>query len=225
MVSSSLENATLFTTFDYMKRIQHVKPDNSNFTFGKFILCANTAAIVTAHVLTPLELLKCRMQMLQSARDRGIKVKYKSPLDVLIRVYKEEGIRGIYRGNTATLCREIPGHVAWFGMYELITQHFLQPGQTKKDLKPWQIMIAGCVSGFSYWSMFYPADVVKSRMQTNMTKKKLTFVSVFKDIYTHEGVRGLYRGYLVTALRASYSNGFIFLAHHEVLRLLNYLDP
>lgn len=164
--------------------------------------------------------------MLQSAQERaGPNVRYSSPIDVFVKVLKEEGIRGLYRGNTATLCREIPGHIAWFGVYEIITRSFLHPGQSKQDLKNWQIMIAGCCSGFSYWSMFYPADVVKSRMQTNMTKVKLTFPKVFKTIYKEEGYRGLYRGYMVTAMRASYSNGFIFLAHHQALRLLNYIDP
>lgn len=63
MVSSSLENASLFTTFNTVKHWQGVKSDDSNFTVAKFFPCAISAAVVTAHILTPLELLKCRMQV------------------------------------------------------------------------------------------------------------------------------------------------------------------
>ena len=40
-----------------------------------------------------------------------------------------------------------------------------------------------------YWSAFYPADVVKSRMQTSGGQ----FIPLFKAIYAEEGFRALYK--------------------------------
>lgn len=30
---------------------------------------------------------------------------------------KESGVRGLYRGHLATMMREVPGNIAWFGVY------------------------------------------------------------------------------------------------------------
>lgn len=163
--------------------------------------------------------------MLQSARDRGVNVKYKSPLDVLIKILKADGIKGLYRGNVGTLCREIPGNIAWFGVYNIVTSSFLKPGQTKDDLKAWQTMLAGSCSGFSYWTIFFPADNVKSRLQTDLSAKGKKFLDVFKMVYKTEGIRGLYRGWMITAIRASYSHAFVFLIYTRAVKLFNIIDP
>lgn len=163
--------------------------------------------------------------MLQSARDRGVKVNYHGPFDVLVKILKSEGIRGLYRGNVGTLCREIPGNIAWFGVYEIVTKAFLKPGETKNDLKFWQTMIAGSCSGFSYWTIFFPADSVKSRMQTDMSAQNKKFLQVLKMVYRTEGIRGLYRGWMITAIRASYSHAFVFLIYTRAVKIFNYLDP
>ena len=81
--------------------------------------CAGFGA---ATVLTPVELVKCRMQVqnniagtvaasgaVGSGGSEGF-VRYKSPLDVVWRTVRDEGVaRGLFRGHTSTLLREIPG--------------------------------------------------------------------------------------------------------------------
>eukprot|EP00050_Salpingoeca_kvevrii_P017970 m.69646 g.69646 ORF g.69646 m.69646 type:complete len:69 (-) comp7832_c0_seq1:268-474(-) len=49
------------------------------------------------------------------------------------------------------------------------------------------------MSGMAYWSAFYPADTVKSRVQTDPALKNASFGSVFKTIYQEAGFRGLYK--------------------------------
>ena len=81
------------------------------------------AGFGAATVLTPVELVKCRMQVqnniagtagaastaVTSVGSEGF-VRYKSPLDVVWRTVRDEGfVKGLYRGHTSTLLREIPG--------------------------------------------------------------------------------------------------------------------
>jgi hypothetical protein len=63
------------------------------------------SGISVACVLTPVELIKCRMQTANEGA-----VRYKSTLDCLFKTVQEGGIRSLFRGHVGTLCREIPGN-------------------------------------------------------------------------------------------------------------------
>ncbi len=63
------------------------------------------SGISVACVLTPVELIKCRMQTANEGA-----VRYKSTLDCLFKTVQEGGIRSLFRGFVGTLCREIPGN-------------------------------------------------------------------------------------------------------------------
>jgi hypothetical protein len=62
--------------------------------------------------------------------------------------------------------REIPGNAAWFGAYETFCRLMTPEGKKRSDLHPAYVAAAGAMGGASYWTAFYPADVVKSNMQT-----------------------------------------------------------
>jgi hypothetical protein len=38
-------------------------------------------------------------------------------------------------------------------------------GKTKDEIGPWRTVVAGGVAGVTLWSIIFPADVVKSRLQ------------------------------------------------------------
>jgi len=46
----------------------------------------------------------------------------------------QEGIRGLYKGLTATFMREIPGYVFFFGGYEICRALLTPPGETKDNI-------------------------------------------------------------------------------------------
>ena len=66
-----------------------------------------------------------------------------------------------------------------------------------------------------YWTAFYPADTVKSVIQTNET-----FFTVFKNIYKNEGFKGLYRGWLITVIRAVPAHATIFAVYEQVMKIM-----
>ena len=86
-------------------------------------------------------------------------------------VFRQEGLGGFWRGQLGTLIRETGGSAAWFGSYEGVSSllrsysHSGAAGSTEA-LPVYQQMIAGATAGINYNFLFYPADTIKSRMQT-----------------------------------------------------------
>lgn len=154
------------------------------------------------------------------------------PLSLIASVYRHQGFLGFWRGQLGTLIRETGGSAAWFGSYETVTALFrrLRPPPTASvdslttspSLPIWQQMLAGATAGMSYNFVFYPADTIKSRMQTedvsSLTRgAKQTFLGVGKALWREQGLKGLYRGCGITVARAAPSSAFIF-AVYEGLR-------
>lgn len=133
-----------------------------------------------------------------------------------------------------TLIREMGGSAAWFGSYEGVSAAFrklqkerrTQPSSAsatdgEESLPIWQQMLAGATAGMSYNFLFYPADTIKSRMQTEdvgaITGGRQTFGAVGKAIWKQHGLKGLYRGCGITVGRAAPSSALIFTIY-EALR-------
>ena len=42
------------------------------------------------------------------------------------------------------------------------------PGQSKDDIGPLRTVVSGGVAGVTLWTIIFPADVIKSRLQVNI---------------------------------------------------------
>jgi len=126
-----------------------------------------------------------------------------------------------------TLIREAGGCAAWFGFKETTTV-LLRDWNKKRwagtegveerlaaPLPLWQQAVAGASAGMSYNFLFFPADTVKSRMQTSplgaSKGPKRTFGMETRALWAQAGLRGFYRGCGVTVLRSAPSSAFIFM--------------
>ena len=85
----------------------------------------------------------------------------------------------------------------------------------------------------AYWLAFYPADTVKSLMQTehnvvttggaSVTTTESQFAAfrrIFASTYHTQGLGGLYRGLGPTLLRAMPANGAVFYVYETVSNML-----
>lgn len=180
---------------------------------------------VTSIVLTPIELVKCRMQVpLQSPTDpslgrSGLATKTMGPLAVIRDVHRRDGLRGFWRGQLGTLFRETGGSAAWFGSYETMTLYFkskLRDPETE-SLPIWQQMASGALAGMAYNFIFFPADTIKSKIQTGELNTKPTFMNVGRELYKARGLKGLYSGCGITVARSAPSSALIFTIY-EALR-------
>ena len=162
--------------------------EGGQLPLGGLVTAGAMSGGVTSLILTPIELVKCRMQVpLQSTldptlnfRNAGLTTGPLSPFAVIADVYRREGLTGFWRGQFGTFLRETGGTAAWFGAYEATTLFFkkrlLQDMRTRDptseatesqiDLPVHQQMASGALAGMSYNFIFYPADTIKSKIQT-----------------------------------------------------------
>lgn len=233
LVGAAAENACLFWAYRVAQDLLRatILPQNNveKLPLGALVTAGAMSGGITSIVLTPIELVKCRMQVpLQSSMDpglgprAGLASKSLSPLAVIADVYRREGVPGFWRGQLGTLFRETGGSAAWFGGYETVSAYFKrQLKDPQNDRIPvWQQMVAGAVAGVSYNFTFFPADTIKSKIQTGeLTNVKPTFTNVGKELYKAHGLRGLYRGCGITVARSAPSSALIFTIY-ETLRTM-----
>mmetsp|Transcript_35406 Transcript_35406/g.83332 ORF Transcript_35406/g.83332 Transcript_35406/m.83332 type:complete len:301 (-) Transcript_35406:140-1042(-) len=217
LLGSMVENSVLFSSYAFAGRFLNDDPEQ--LPFAQKLLCGSFSGLCVATVLTPVELIKCRMQTVNTAS-----VKYANSWQCLLATLKEGGVRSLFYGHTGTLAREVPGNAAWFGGYELGCILMTPEGGSRKDIHPTGLAAAGALGGMSYWGLPFPMDVVKSKIQTGTHNLppgvKVSVPSVFNHVLKTEGVRGLYRGCGITVARAAPSNAVLFVVYEMSMRLL-----
>lgn len=130
-------------------------------------------------------------------------------------ILRTDGVGGLFRGLTSTMAREMPGYFFFFGGYEGSKVLITKGDPEKAGLLV--TIFCGGIGGVCLWSSIFPFDVVKSRIQVESSRDKMT--TVLLRIVRTEGVRGLYRGLGPTLLRTFPSSGALFVAY-EYSRLL-----
>ena len=221
LLGSIAENAVLFWAYNHCRRLLGESANKPDLTLLELSTAGAGAGAVVSFVLTPVELVKCRMQVQNSANGEHFRV-FRGPLDVILQTVKQEGIiKGLFRGHVSTMCREIPGNFCFFGVYELTCKALIPPGGSKKDLDVSAHMLGGILSGCAYWTAFYPADTVKSLMQSHPAYAQLGFGDSFTAIYRSQGVRGLYRGLGVTLAKSAPATALIFACYEWTMKMLS----
>lgn len=185
----------------------------------------------TSYVLTPIELVKCKIQV--PINSEGKAAAPLKPLPVIRDIYRHHGLVGFWHGQMGTLIRESGGCAAWFGGKETTTKMFRAlNGKTAttaaerealaaEPLPLWQQALAGASGGVTYNFLFFPADTIKSRLQTMAigdSVKDRTFWKEGVQLWKQHGVRGLYRGCGITCLRSAPSSAFIFMVFDGMKR-------
>jgi solute carrier family 25 carnitine/acylcarnitine transporter 20/29 len=214
------ENAASFLGFGIARRqlcrYWGLEEDGSPLPLSAVFLAGAFSGIGAGTVLTPIELLKCRLQANQQSRGRGEPVKFVGLLGCIRHTVQHEGPKALLTGLPATLAREIPGNAAWFTCYEASTRLFIPKGKTKEDCPFWVFPLCGGFAGVGFWSAFYPADTVKTRMQISPEWNQFGFRGAFLRIWREGGIRALYAGYPVTILRAFPGNATCFSGYEAL---------
>lgn len=219
LLGSMVENSVLFASYGLATRLMH-KGDPETLPFEKKLVAGAFSGSCVAMVLTPVELIKCKMQTANEGA-----VRYANSFACLKATVAKDGIRSLFHGHVSTLCREVPGNAAWFGGYEFAVRYLTPEGGKRSDIPPWGLMCSGALGGMCYWALPFPFDTVKSKIQTGShgmpAGSKVNVVTVLQHVFKTEGIRGLYRGCLLTVSRAAPSNAVLFMVYELSIRFLN----
>jgi hypothetical protein len=224
IAGAAFENAGAFLFYGrstaYIRGFLDVKPAEPTPLPGVFVAGAS-AGLATGTVLTPVELLKCRVQVEQqrAAMEKRAPV-YRGVLDCAVKTAKADGIRSaLFTGYSASMAREIPGSALWFGSYEVVLLYVFTPPGKSKESCPWYAFpLSGVVGGLCYWSAIFPVDTIKTRIQADPAYRGMGIAHAARTMIQRQGVGALYSGFLVTLMRAFPSNACIFGAYELTLK-------
>merc|ERR1712013_471972 len=161
----------------------------------------------------PAERAKCLLQV--QAANTG-PAKYKGLTDVVFSLYREGGLRSIFKGSAATAARDVPASAAYFASYEIIQRNLQGPDRT--GLSIWSTLFAGGMAGICNWLVAIPMDVVKSRLQAAPEGTYTGAVDVLKKLLKSEGPVALYKGCVPILLRSFPSSGDVGDTTGELLQ-------
>lgn len=186
-------------------------------SFPSLLACGAASGAFTSLLLTPIELIKCKMQVPLTP----LMTTSPTARQLITTILRTHGLLGFWHGQLGTLLRETGGSAAWFGSYEglkILYVRFDRSVSSIDDVKVWQQVSAGAVAGMAYNFVFYPADTIKSRMQTEDAGKgvRSSFAATGR-LWREQGLRGMYRGCGITVFRAAPSSAIIF-SIYEALR-------
>jgi solute carrier family 25 carnitine/acylcarnitine transporter 20/29 len=198
--------------------------NNTELSLTQKCVAGGLSAIPTTLITAPSERVKCLLQIQQASSASS--TKYKGMLDCASQVYKSGGMKSLYRGSMATLLRDIPGSVAWFGMYEFIKFKMME-WQGIKDtsqLSPMAVLSAGGMAGMACWTVSIGPDVLKSRYQTAPDGMYTGLGDVFTKLMKEEGVAGLFTGIRPALIRAFPANAACFFGMEVARKLFAFMD-
>ncbi|KAH8376684.1 hypothetical protein KR093_000899 [Drosophila rubida] len=169
------------------------------------------AGVCSALVTVPTDRIKV---LLQTQHISNGPIMYNGMLDTGFKLYKQGGLRSLFKGTCACVLRDSPTGI-YFVVYENL-QDFAR--QRSGNITPVSTILSGGTAGIVFWLLAVPFDVLKSRLQSAPEGTyKHGVRSVFKTLMATEGPKALYRGVLPILIRAFPSTAAVFagveLAH------------
>uniref|UniRef100_A0A8B9FW18 Solute carrier family 25 member 20 n=1 Tax=Amazona collaria TaxID=241587 RepID=A0A8B9FW18_9PSIT len=205
--------AVCFFGFGLGKRLQQRKPDDV-LTYPQLFAAGMLSGVFTTVIMAPGERIKCLLQI-QAATGE---TKYSGSLDCAKQLYREAGIRGVYKGTVCCVTLlsffavYVPASGMYFMTYEWLKNILTPEGKSVNDLSAARILFAG--------------DVLKSRFQTAPPGRYPNgFRDVLRELIREEGVASLYKGFTAVMIRAFPANAACFLGFEVAMKFLNWVAP
>ncbi|KAL6238381.1 hypothetical protein BDW75DRAFT_27547 [Aspergillus navahoensis] len=204
-----------------------VKNNTPQYSIAQVSAAGFFSAIPMTLITAPFERVKVLLQIQgQNPPPPGQKPKYSGGVDVVRQLYKEGGIRSVFRGSAMTLARDGPGSAAYFAAYEYIKRSLTPKdanGNVTGDLSLPAVLAAGGAAGIAMWIPVFPVDTVKSRLQS--APGKPTIGGTIRSIYASGGFKAFFPGFGPALARAVPANAATFagveLAHQFMNKLFD----
>ncbi|KAF2201990.1 mitochondrial folate transporter-like protein/carrier [Delitschia confertaspora ATCC 74209] len=207
--------ATATAEFSPDDATKHARSSGSSFsslavTFGSIpnstvnAFCGASAGIASGIVTCPLDVIKTRLQAQGSFRPRNhtrpSKAIYNGLVGTARVIWKEDGVRGMYRGLGPMLLGYIPTWAVYMSVYDYSKDFFY----TKIENKWLARISASITAGACSTLATNPIWVVKTRLMSQVSSRSLEeFRSpwqykntwdAFRHMYKNEGIVAFYSG-------------------------------
>lgn len=210
-------NGTRLGAYHIMEDLHLTKNNNGSVNVGRSIVAGATAGCIGAFVGSPFYLVKVQLQAQSAAPIAvGYQHHHEGMMPALTRIYRKEGVRGLWRGANAALLRVSSGSAMQLTTFSKIKSHINHLAIFRE--RSWlEALVASSASGVVVVATMTPFDVCCTRLYnqpTDATGKGVLYSNVldcFVKVFKAEGLMGFYKG--VTA-------SFLRLGPHTVLSLV-----
>ncbi|KAI0977312.1 mitochondrial carrier domain-containing protein [Xylaria arbuscula] len=179
------------------------------------LLAGGSAGACQVVFTNPLEIVKIRLQV-QGEMAKATEGAQKRSAMWIVR---NLGLKGLYKGASACLLRDVPFSAIYFPTYSHLKKDFFGESPTKK-LGVVQLLTAGAIAGMPAAYLTTPCDVIKTRLQVEARKGDTNYTGLrhaAQTILKEEGFKAFFKGGPARILRSSPQFGFT-LAAYEVLQ-------
>uniref|UniRef100_A0A4X1W2P4 Solute carrier family 25 member 33 n=1 Tax=Sus scrofa TaxID=9823 RepID=A0A4X1W2P4_PIG len=140
-------------------------------------------------------------------------------------VYQTEGIRGFYRGLTASYAG-ISETIICFAIYESLKKYLKEAplaastnGTEKNSTNFFGLMAAAALSKGCASCVAYPHEVIRTRLREEGTKYK-SFVQTARLVFREEGYLAFYRGLFAQLIRQIPNTAIVLSTYELIVYLL-----
>ncbi|KAG9241489.1 hypothetical protein BJ878DRAFT_536504 [Calycina marina] len=215
----------------------------NQFNGGKenaWVVCAAAAlaGLVTSTVTNPIWLIKTRLQLDKNVVERTggtVERRYKNSWDCVRQVVRKEGVKGLYKGMTASYLG-VTEHTLQWVLYEEMKKgmarrehRIVSEGREKRiwdRTVEWTGNIGAAGSAKLVAALItYPHEVARTRLRQapleNGHPKYTGLMQCFKLVWKEEGMAAMYGGLTPHLLRTVPSAAIMFGMYEGILKLLH----
>ncbi|CAN6675174.1 mitochondrial ornithine transporter 1 [Trichomonascus vanleenenianus] len=210
IIGASAETASLFVFYNWSKKLV---AGSGMSELATSLVCGSMSGAFTSFILTPIELVKCQIQVqsVTGGQKRGL-------IAQTLHIYRHSGLGGFWKGQTGTLLRECGGSAAWFGANEYVKKALRRYNGRDTNTTP-ELLLGGAAAGVAYNFSLFPADTIKSRIQTDPGATG-GFWATGRQMVRAGGISALYRGCGITVCRSAPSSAIIFFTYESLKDLV-----
>ncbi|KAK5583671.1 hypothetical protein RB653_005269 [Dictyostelium firmibasis] len=146
-------------------------------------LSGGIAGVTAKSAVAPLERVKILYQIKSELYSLN------SVYGSMLKIVENEGLKGLWRGNSATILRVFPYAAVQFLSYETIKNHLVNDKTSS-----FQLFLAGSTAGGIAVCVTYPLDLLRARLAIEIHKTPTKPHHLLKSTFTKDGLRGIYRG-------------------------------
>ncbi|KAG0724197.1 Mitochondrial glutamate carrier 1 [Chionoecetes opilio] len=163
------EKAIKLTANDFFRHKLTTK--QGKLPIQREMMAGGLAGLCQIVVTTPMELLKIQLQdagrVAAQAKASGTaaSVPKISATSLTLRLLREKGVVGLYRGTTATMLRDVSFSVVYFPLFAHLNSLGPRKADGSGEAVFWCSFLSGCAAGSLAALSVNPFDVVKTRLQ------------------------------------------------------------
>ncbi|XP_018414946.1 PREDICTED: mitochondrial folate transporter/carrier [Nanorana parkeri] len=204
--------------FFFYSAIKEYKKEGraGNLTATEHLLSAAGAGAITLCFTNPIWVTKTRLVLQYDAGVDPSKRQYRGMFHALAKIYRHEGIPGLYKGFVPGLLGTSHGALQFMAYEELkmdYNKHLNRPSDTKLSTLEYITMAA--LSKIFAVMATYPYQVVRARLQDQHNRYS-GVMDVITRTWRKEGVHGFYKGIIPNVIRVTPACCITFVVYENV---------